>query len=110
MLTMPISGEWFRLIAAGVKTEEYRQIKPYWDARFRNVFDMDATGEPTGVDEHPILFRNGYSRDSPSLIALCTLSKGVGRPEWGAKPGERYWILRVRHVERADGRHDNQYK
>ena len=37
VLTLVVSKEWFDMIAAGRKTEEYREIKPYWVARlFQN--------------------------------------------------------------------------
>lgn len=34
MLTLPIKKGWYDLIAGGVKKEEYREIKPYYDSRF----------------------------------------------------------------------------
>lgn len=45
-----------------------------------------------------IIFRNGYSADAPQLVALCSLRVGEGRKEWGAVPGERYYILEVREI------------
>lgn len=30
VLTLTISKEWYELIVAGEKNEEYREIKPYW--------------------------------------------------------------------------------
>lgn len=100
MLILPISGKWYRMILSGEKTEEYREVKPYYDSRFRNLFDMSEIGEPVGTDMHPILFRNGYSHTSPSFIATCTLSKGIGRTEWGAEAGKQYWILHIRHMRK----------
>lgn len=61
MLTLPITRKWFDMILSGEKTEEYREVKPYYDSRFRRLFDMDESNNPTGLDEQPILFRNGYS-------------------------------------------------
>lgn len=83
------------MILSGEKTEEYREVKPYYDSRFRRLFDMDESNNPTGLDEQPILFRNGYSHTSPSFTAICTLSKGEGRTEWGAEPHKQYWILNI---------------
>lgn len=64
MLTLPITLQWYDMILSGEKTEEYREVKPYYDSRFRRLFDMDESNNPTGLDEHPILFRNGYSHTS----------------------------------------------
>ena len=44
ILTLTVSKQWFDMIAAGEKTEEYREIKPYWVARLfqnnSNVVDV----------------------------------------------------------------------
>ena len=99
MLTLPIKKKWFDMILSGKKTEEYRDIKPYYSTRFRNVWGYPAYwGE-----EHEVIFRNGYSAESPSITAVCTLSFGRGKPEWGAKLYKRYYILRIIRIkERAN--------
>lgn len=33
VLPLTVSKQWFDMIAAGKKTEEYREIKPYWIKR-----------------------------------------------------------------------------
>lgn len=70
MLTLPIKKKWFDMIASGVKTEEYREIR----------------------------FRNGYSGNSPSFVAKCSLRTGTGRGEWGAEPGKKYYILKIHEI------------
>ena len=44
VLTLTVSKEWFDMIVAGEKTEEYREIKPYWVARLfqnnSNIIDV----------------------------------------------------------------------
>lgn len=44
VLTLTISKQWFDMILSGEKTEEYREIKPYWVARLfqcnSNIFDV----------------------------------------------------------------------
>jgi len=95
MLTLPIKKKWFDMIRSGEKKEEYRCIKDYYGTRFRNVFGYPAYwGEP-----HKIRLRNGYSSKSPSIIVTCTLSKTKGKPEWGAEPGKRYFVLTILEVE-----------
>ena len=36
MLTLPIKKKWFDMILSGEKKEEYREIKPYYDSRFKS--------------------------------------------------------------------------
>ena len=33
ILRLTLKGIWYDMIAAGTKTEEYREIKPYWEKR-----------------------------------------------------------------------------
>ena len=36
VLSLTISKQWFDMIVAGKKNEEYREIKPYWASRLVN--------------------------------------------------------------------------
>lgn len=93
MLILPVKRKWFRMILRGEKTEEYREIKPYYTTRFRNIWGYPAYwGEP-----HRVMFRNGYSKDSPAIIVDCTLSVRTGKPEWGAEPNKKYYVLTILH-------------
>ena len=38
MLILPIKKKWFDMILSGEKKEEYREIKEYYETRFRNLF------------------------------------------------------------------------
>lgn len=107
MLVIPIKKKWFDRIAAGEKKEEYREIKPYYTSRF-----VKALGFPEGEREEvqellrqmpsqkkiTVLFRNGYTADSPAFVADCSLSIGEGKPEWGAESGKQYYRLRIDSV------------
>ncbi len=94
MLVLPIRKKWFEMILSGEKKEEYREIKPYYKSRFRTVGMIDQYGLPTILPAE-IIFRNGYSADSPAIAAKCTLDIQTGRPEWGAEPGKEYYVLRI---------------
>ena len=95
MLTLPIKKKWFDMILSGEKKEEYRKVSPYYKARFKNLWQ----GSLIGYDaKRNIIFRNGYSRKSPSFIATVTLDIGEGKTEWGAKKGEHYYILKIHSI------------
>ena len=95
MLVLPIKKKWFDMIASGEKKEEYRELKPYYTTRFRNIWGYPAYwGE-----KHIVQFRNGYSLNSPTIEAECTLStRASGRPEWGAEPDTRYYVLTIHRL------------
>lgn len=110
MLTLPIKKKWFDMIKSGEKKEEYREIKPYYDSRFKifnsqsanNIFQSAnlLTGE-VNTYEHcqDIIFRNGYSGSSPCIKCKVYLSRGEGKPEWGAEPNKMYYVLKILSVE-----------
>lgn len=105
MLVLPIKKKWYDMILTGEKTEEYREIKSYYDSRFESVFGcqwlfrgIDGVGDTT-PPEKEIIFRNGYSRSSRQAKATCTLTKGTGNPEWGAEPGTIYYVLHIKQIE-----------
>lgn len=109
MLTLPIKKKWFNMIISGEKTEEYREIKPYYDTRFINLMGLPK-GELPDVKfllrkvetrkRFDIMFRNGYSKDSPYIICECTLSINTGRAEWGAESDKEYYVLRIHNIKR----------
>lgn len=78
------------MIASGEKTEEYREIKPYWTIRFAdNTFDE-------------IKFRNGYAADAPTVtVELRDISLRIGKPELGAPVGLVYTLKLGRILDRA---------
>lgn len=111
MLTLPIKKKWFNMILSGEKKEEYREIKPYYDSRFKIFNSQSANNIIQSANlalrtfntyEHcqDIIFRNGYSSSSPKIRCKVYLTKGEGRPEWGAEPGIEYYILNIISVEK----------
>lgn len=82
VLHLTLRKKWFDMIASGEKTEEYREIKPYWEKRFFSKgYDL-------------VHFRNGYSKNSPSMtFELSNISIKRGQTEWGAYPGKKYYVL-----------------
>lgn len=96
MLTLTIKKKWFDMILSGGKKEEYREIKPYYKSRFKNIFYMaPCSFIPVGNEHKQIMFRNGYSKNSPSFIAECSLDIKQGKTEWGASEGIDYYVLTI---------------
>ena len=56
ILRMTLKKEWFDQIVAGTKKKEYRDHSPYWEARL------------LGRKYDSILFVNGYSKTSPTVL------------------------------------------
>jgi hypothetical protein len=82
-LHLTLKRKWFDLIKDGIKTEEYREIKPHWTKRLRDQ-EFDS-----------VKFVNGYGCHRPSMVFILEgIREGIGRPEWGA-PEERVFILEI---------------
>lgn len=101
-MDLPIAEPWFSMIRSGEKKEEYREIKPYWETRFRKAFHfVKNTNIPSEIfpfNAQWVRFRNGYGNTRPSILALVNLKRGTGRPEWGAEEGKEYYVLNIKEV------------
>ena len=110
VLTLTVSKQWFDMIVSGEKTEEYREIKPYWVARLfqnnSNIVDVrnfaSALAGRTDllkgyIDAQRIvlkpythvLFINGYRKDSPCIEKEIE-SITIGKPKKGLCPDK--WL------------------
>jgi hypothetical protein len=99
VLTLIIRKKWFDMIVSGKKTEEYRELKRYWRHR---LFTERLPHIEEGSLCHTfkkfdyVQFRNGYQNGSPTAIFKCIgIEIGKGKEEWGAIPGERYFIIKL---------------
>lgn len=102
VLTLTVSKQWFDMIVAGEKTEEYREIKPYWVSRLVNQkagsgeihFDgfcgyIAIIGKLEYKPYTHVLFINGYRKDSPRIEKEIE-SITIGKPKKGLCPGK--WL------------------
>jgi hypothetical protein len=84
ILHLTLKKQWFDMIASGIKTEEYREMKPYWH-KFLAQGKYDV-----------IRFRNGYNTFAPAMIVeLKEILTGLGIVEWGAPEATPVYILRL---------------
>ena len=88
VLDLPLKAKWYDMIESGEKTEEYREIKPYWETRF---IDMEGLPSYTHYDE--VKFRYGYTKRTMTFECLG-IEQGFGKPEWGA-PNEEVFIIKL---------------
>ena len=102
ILTLTVSKQWFDMIAAGKKTEEYREINPYWASRLVNqkaesgevLFDefggyCCVLGEPEYKPFTHVLFYAGYAKDRQVLEKKIE-SISIGKPQEGMCPDK--WL------------------
>lgn len=98
ILRLTLKRKWFDLIKSGEKTEEYREIKHYWIHRLCEDIEHYEVNYWEGVYKKytHILFVNGYSKESQWFKIQCNgIEIGEGKPEWGAEPGKKYFIIKL---------------
>lgn len=96
VLKLTVKKEWFDLIKSGEKTEEYREQKSYWESRLQlykgkrissnewdryydEFYSFDQTHHISFVKYTHVEFKNGYSKDAPTIITECKGIK-IGKP------------------------------
>ena len=68
MLTFNLKKEWFNKIKRGEKTHEYREVKPYWNRRFKLIL-CDSP------DTFPIQYESRYNDYLHFVIGLTIVFK-----------------------------------
>lgn len=104
-IILPTQKQWFDMILAREKKEEYRERKEYWQKRFQRYFGYGygklqdgSFGYHFSSTPKEVIFRNGYQKNAPEFHAMVTISEGEGKPEWGAEPGMVYYVLMIHEV------------
>ncbi len=121
-LQLPLTRQWFEMTKSGVKTEDYREITPYWCNRlclvegaeqttkfWEQVFEKFEDFRPPKLEMFARLnieFKQfdtnkmtlGYpkSTDTERIINLehKGIEIGYGNTEWGAEPNKLYFIIK----------------
>ena len=115
-LDLSLKHEWFNMIAAGRKSEEYRDFRPYyanrllyhtnlgqkeyWDTIFANMknapyYKPQHLLRDYGARRYDaVRFHKGQGGKQTMLFEFAGLEIGKGRPEWGA-PDEDVFIIKL---------------
>jgi hypothetical protein len=119
-LTLRLKEKWFNMTKAGIKTEDYRAITPYWSKRLLATscgrkFDFDELLRDYKQDypylimigiknklfvprpyKHTVIW-HGYPPRSATERKLVYQFKGLevsgGNTAWGAMPDTLYFII-----------------
>lgn len=119
VLPLALKKKWFDMVKAGVKLEEYREIKSYWFLRlvFRPIDVIKYIGVRDAKVNEDIAklcndafwsktfgfkpfdfveFKNGYSKNAPRIKVECLgIEIKEGKPEWGAVAGQKYFTIKL---------------
>ena len=117
-LTLSLKKQWFDMIKAGVKKEEYREQSEYWIKRLLTCSEkfLDALWDNASVYPNSteilnrdlkncfrimlfdsLVFTLGYPKKDNKERRLefknPKIRIGTGRPEWEAEPGKNYFVI-----------------
>lgn len=96
-LHLILKGQWFDMIDSGIKKEEYRTLKMFWERRLLCFPGMGFYKE-NWVDFETIIFQHGYAKDARRMeIEFKGFELGMGRPEWGGD-GSIVFILKLGEI------------
>jgi len=120
-LRLPLETKWFEMTKAGIKTEDYRSITPYWFGRLFADSNKSKSHQEEACNnlknkESVTLYnfqRGCYNKLKPFDYNIMTLGypkstdterilkiehKGIevraGNPEWGAEPNKIYFVIK----------------
>lgn len=111
-LDLVLKKKWYELIEEGVKTEEYREIKPYWCQRLKGFarpgacpYSLPSSSEEricqmtglycqSGISPiyDKVKFRKGRTKESITYEIL-SMRVGKGKIEWGAPEDKFVFII-----------------
>ena len=90
VLHLVLKKKWYEMQERGEKTEEYREITPYWRKR---LLDQSCN-----VKEYThVCFHYGYTQRC-FIHRIDSITIGRGNPEWGA-PADRDVFIIKHHKE-----------
>ena len=99
ILHLNLKAKWYDMIESGIKKEEYREIKPFWEKRLFEKFQhIDENGETVytkiAKDYDVVKFIYGYTKRS-MMFKLDNIVINTGNPDWGAEEGVKYFVIKL---------------
>lgn len=94
-LHLVLKSRWYYMIEDGIKKEEYRSIGEFWRKRFcKNIFKpmSQLTNDDLVKHYKNVCFHYGYTNRTMTF-ELLNIRIDTGRYDWGAMPGEKYFVL-----------------
>lgn len=81
ILYLPLKAKWYNMIDSGVKPEDYRDIKPYWQKRLNK-------------DYTHVMFSYGYTKRK-MMFRIYKIITGYGKTKWGAPSDKEVFIIKL---------------
>lgn len=94
VLHLNLTSKWYDMIEKGIKKEEYREQKTYWNRVFTQSGYIKIKGKYYHPSDVVVCFSNGYSKNRRQMYwTLKRVKPSFGKAEWGALPNTEYHTL-----------------
>ena len=100
-LHLILKKQWFDMILAGEKLEEYRELKEYY---YKKIF-VDFSNSNWSITDYDfkhfdtITFSHGYAKNRRQFVVkLKEIEIDKGRHQWGAEYGKYYFVFKLGEI------------
>lgn len=108
-LDLVLKVRWYEMIESGEKREEYRKIGDFWSKRLIVSPNTEKRNNGVPTPSHGdvlnccgaafrkfafVRFHRAYT-STTMTFAVDGIEIGEGNPEWGAIPGEKYFVIKL---------------
>jgi len=123
-LQLSLKTKWFEMTKAGIKTEDYREITPYWVKRlvwrfkeldylqfdelvchlqnplhyFNSIYELEKFWNCEIAHFTQNTMTLGYPKTGDTERIIKYEHAGIeireGNPDWGAEPGKLYFVIK----------------
>lgn len=101
ILDLSLTYHWYDMIATGEKKEEYREMKEFYIKRLYNLYGTVSESHFKHYDA--VRFHRGQGGKTKMLVECNGIHIGRGKPEWGAVPGETYFVIELGKIIEENG-------
>lgn len=98
MLVLTVKKEYFEKMITGEKTVDYREIKLFYNKKFKRYLPQYNGEDEIFFPTFNVLFRNGQDYKSNSIKCVCLLEIAKGEKMWGAKPNKEYYVIHILEI------------
>jgi hypothetical protein len=102
ILDLPLKKKWYSMYESGIKNEEYRETKNYWQKRILGrencLFNFPYRCDVNVKGYTHARLRYGYTKRT-MLREIESITVGYGNPEWGAPTDRQVFIIKFKQED-----------
>ena len=101
---LTLKAQWYDMIEQGIKKEEYRETKQYWQKRLCSNYGDEMCRRCIAYCERAchyvtspfnrVCFHFGYTNRTMTF-KIEDIHIGKGNPYWGAEEGKQYFVIKL---------------